>query len=175
MLDHCGISEISLRHGEALTIEGDFKTMSVSQQYIQYIGHFAIYPGTSDSILNTNASGRVFITNHTNYIRHLECIWRLKEPEGTRIRVKVVDFTGRGTVLKIGNGLDPTTNVPVLVLDDASGVIPLPIEMPSLDSGMWVTLKSVNRYGFLQNLRLVFTTYHITGKTCKLQIIITWK
>ena len=96
--------------------------------------------------------------------KRFECIWRVTEPNGTRIRVEVMELTGNSVNLKIGNGIEPTHGVPVLVIDTRSRIVSLPTEMLSIDSGLWITLKYTRTYGYLRKLRLVFTTYHETGK-----------
>ena len=148
--DHCGTTDILLRNNEPLTI---YSNSSL----------FAIYPGKSHSIPDI-AADDVIVTDISPQARYHECLWRLTEPTGTRIRVEVMEFSGNGLVMKIGNGNDPTNGLPVLALDTSSRIVPLPTGMVSVDSGLWVTLAFANTNGYLKKLRLVITTYHVAGK-----------
>ena len=141
---------MSLHHGEPLTILGES-------------GYFAIYPGISETIPNIT-SDNVIITNYTELAKRFECIWRVTEPNGTRIRVEVMELTGNSINLTIGNGIEPTNGVPVLVIDTRSRIVSLPNVMLSIDSGLWITLKYTRTYGYLRKLRLVFTAYQQAGK-----------
>ncbi|XP_038052721.1 uncharacterized protein LOC119725387 [Patiria miniata] len=165
--DRCGISDISLRFGQPITILADFEGFPASDDYyawdIDYTGHFAIYPGESETIPNDTSSGDVIVSNYTGVDSQLECVWMLTEPQGTRIKVRVAEFEGPGLIIKLGNGLDPS-GVPGVVLDASDGFIPLPLEVPSIDSGVWITLEESYKgsFRFSFKLRLVFTTYNIT-------------
>ncbi|XP_022097859.1 uncharacterized protein LOC110983163 [Acanthaster planci] len=154
--DRCGTSEIDLRFGEPITIRGEFEVDRTSD--IGHItGHFAIYPGDSEVLPNTTD---VLLTNYTEGVPRLECVWRLTEPEGTRIRVTVAEFADSRSVMRIGNGPDPTA-LPVLVIRSAYG-IRLPFDVLSIDSGMWITWERESYYWDDIKLRMVFTTYNIT-------------
>ena len=141
---------MSLHPGEPLTILGESD-------------YFAIYPGISETVPNIT-SDNVIITNYTELAKHFECIWRVTEPNGTRIRVEVMELTGTYINLTIGNGVEPTNGVPVLVIDTTSRIVSLPTEMLSIESGVWITLKYTRTNGYLKKLRLVFTTYPVVGK-----------
>ena len=141
---------MSLRHGEPLTILGES-------------GYFAIYPGISETIPNIT-SDNVIITNYAELAKRFECIWRVTEPNGTRIRVEVMEFVGYRVHLTIGNGIEPTNGVPVLVIDTRSQIVSLPTETLSIDSGVWITLTYTRTNGYWKKLRLVFTTYQEAGK-----------
>ncbi|XP_038052722.1 uncharacterized protein LOC119725388 [Patiria miniata] len=154
--DFCGASSISLSSEESMTIIADFGMTSL------WTGFFAIYPGTSPSFPSntTDVPAGVVITNHSVAVEHRECIWRLQEPNGTRIQVEVAEFEGDDLVLTIGNGIDPTEGFRLLVIDTETGIVPLPRTLLSSGIGMWITLKESTTYLRSFKLRLVFSTYN---------------
>ena len=153
----CGPANHRLQFDESLTILGGYNFTPEGT----YTAYFAIYSGTSESIPNTTTNS-TFI-EHPNSNLQIECIWKLTEPSGSRIRVEVLEFAGVGVKLKIGNGADPSNGIVNAVLT-TDGFSFVSIEVLSVDSGVWITLEFSELYGYLTRLRIVSTVYNITGK-----------
>ncbi|XP_022097847.1 uncharacterized protein LOC110983154 [Acanthaster planci] len=128
--DFCGSSNISIQHGEPVTILADFEKRPTA--------FFAIYPGFSPSIPVNSTSFERVVANHTGEPWQFpECVWRLAGPEGVRIHVDVVEAEGHRLLLTIWDSLDPESRL--LVIDSETGIAPLPRTVFSSGTEIWVT------------------------------------
>ena len=150
----CGAAKHDLQFNEPITIIGGFFT-SPDGVYTVY---FASYLGTSESIPNTTISS----IEHPNSYRQIECIWKITEPPGARIRVEVVEFAGFGVKLAVGNGEAPSLVATNAVLKPDSFIS---TEVLSVSSNVWMTLQFDKMlFDYLGKLRIVLSVYNVTGK-----------
>ena len=164
--DRCGITDISLKRNEELTILADFAGSRLSWfdglQGSFEIQHTSALPANSNS-----APYLVAARYYTHEYGPFECIWRITEPAGTRIRIQVEEFTGVATTLSAGNGQDPSWGDSLLALPSWPQPVMPSEPFLSFDAHMWVTLRNWHRIGFIKRAKIVFKTYDITGK-CRL-------
>ncbi|XP_022103182.1 uncharacterized protein LOC110985962 isoform X2 [Acanthaster planci] len=131
--DRCGKSDIDVQFGEVLTISSEFEfNPAPGGPYMT--GYFAIYTGDSGSRPNTTLSDNVIVSSYTEGVSRLSCVWRLTEPEGTRIHITVAECSGD---MRIRNGRD-TTSTLTRVINSISKP-QLPMDILSIDSGVWIT------------------------------------
>ncbi|XP_038052728.1 uncharacterized protein LOC119725396 [Patiria miniata] len=159
--DYCGASDLVLHLEEPLTILANASQV-VGTSSTHFTGFYGIYPGSDGPVPDNSSSDGVMVTHYNEEPMQFECVWRLTEPAGTRIRLVVEKFSGNQIVLTVGNGYDPVNEIPILVLDTNSGSFFLPAQVLSSGQGMWLTLGLSRSYGYLSELRLVFTTYNTT-------------
>ncbi|XP_038052726.1 uncharacterized protein LOC119725394 [Patiria miniata] len=159
--DCCGASDLVLHLDEPLTILADaIEVEGTSSSH--FTGFYGIYPGSEGPVPDNSSSHGVTVTQYKEEPMQFECVWRVTEPAGTRIRLVVEEFSGTRIVLTVGNGYDPVNEIPILVLDTNSGSFVLPAQILSTGQGMWLTLGLSESYGYLSELRLVFSTYNTT-------------
>ena len=152
--DICGTSNNHLRFGEARTILGE----TTRQVDGNRITHFAVYSGTSEPT-------KVSLIEYPNTMP-IVCVWTFTEPPGSRIRIEILEFFSDEFFsyyyfLKVGNGVGPTDGEPIALLD---GNLLYPMEVLSVDSGVWIVLESKMSYKSLDRLRIVLTVYNMTGR-----------
>ena len=157
--DICGTSNNHLRFGEALTILGE----TTRQVDGNRITHFAVYSGTSEPT-------KVSLIEYPNTMP-IVCVWTFTEPPGSRIRIEILEifsdnsfsheFFSNDYILKVGNGVYPSDGASIAVLDKR---LRYPIEVLSVDSGVWIVLISKFTYRSLDRLRIVLTVYNMTGR-----------
>ena len=123
-------------------------------------GGFEIY---RTSIQNSAPYG-ITAKHFTGEYGPFECVWRLMEPAGTRIKIQVMEFEGSDVTLSAGNGHDPSRGDPLLVISSLYKSVSLGQEVLSFSSRMWVALKYTKNSGRLHRAEIVLTTYDISGK-----------
>ena len=121
-------------------------------------GGFEIY---RTSIQNSAPYG-ITAKHFTGEYGPFECVWRLTEPAGTRIKIQVMEFEGSDVTLSAGNGHDPSRGDPLLVI--SSRKVLNTEEALSFGAHMWVALKYTQLSGHLDRAEVVISTYDITGK-----------
>ncbi|XP_033639009.1 uncharacterized protein LOC117299569 [Asterias rubens] len=108
--DICGTTNNHLKDGDSITVLGELPSKPGS------FPHFAVYPGNSESIPNnTNVSLVGLDTN--------ECIWIFNEPAGSRVRIKIIEYSVSLLTLQIGSGVDPSYGEPIAI-DVTNGNLP---------------------------------------------------
>ena len=162
--DICDTSNNHLRFGEALTILGE----TTRQVDGNRITHFAVYSGTSELT-------KVSLIEYTNTNMLTVCVWTFTEPPGSRIRIEILEFFSDKSfshdyILKVGNGVYPSDGASIAVLDKR---LQYPIEVLSVDSGVWIVLISKFAYRSLDRLRIVLTVYNMTGRFISKQYLKT--
>lgn len=158
----CGAPRHDLGFNAPLTILGGHLTGPDGTR----TAYFASYLGTSESIPNTTTTSIL----HPYGTHQIECLWKLTEPPGTRIRVEVVEFSGLGVKLRVGNGEAPSGDTANVVLTPVVSSPFIPTEVLSSSSNVWITLEFNEQMGYLGKLRIVSTVYNITGNKSILKV-----
>ena len=90
-----------------------------------------------------------------------ECIWIFNEPAGSRVRIKIIEYSVSLFTLQIGSGVDPSYGEPIAVITDHRL---LPLEVSADAPSVWMTLTKLSTSSRLKRIRIAVTVYNITGK-----------
>ena len=158
------MTDIHLERDEKLTILVQFAgTRYSSGEGVQ--GGFEIYRTSTLTANQNSAPYDVIVKNYKEEQGLFECVWRLTEPAGTRIKIQVMEFEGSDVTLSAGNGHDPSRGEPLLVMSPLLRPVLQAKEVLSFSAHMWVALKYTQLSGHLDRAEVIFITYDISGES----------